>query len=153
MRTKLSGIVFFIVIALSACKQNHYFSEYKPVDINSWKSADTLLYVLDIDDSKALYDIAISVRHQKNYEFSNLWLNIIDNYSNINTTFRLEVPLFKKDGKPYGRVSGSLCTQNMPFQKNIKFPKSGKYKIKVVQLMRKDPLDGISDIGVIVDKK
>jgi gliding motility-associated lipoprotein GldH len=153
MKAKLSCIILFAVTVLIACKQDHYFSEYKSVDIKSWKSTDTLFYVLDIEDSKALYDIAVSVRHQKNYEFSNLWLNIIDNYSNLKTAFRLEVPLFKKDGNPFGKVSGSLCTQNMPFQKNIKFPKPGKYKIRIVQLMRKDPLDGISDIGIIVDKK
>jgi len=136
-----------------ACEQKHFYNEYKAVNVKAWQSTDTLIYSINIDDANALYDIAVSVRYQKDYEFSNIWLSIVDSYSKANETFRLEVPLFKKDGKPYGKVSGSLCTQTIPFQKQIRFPKTGQYKIKLVQLMRKDPLDGISDIGIIIDKK
>ncbi len=146
-------VIFIFILFCMACEQKHFYNEYKAVNVKAWQSTDTLIYSINIDDANALYDIAVSVRYQKDYEFSNIWLSIVDSYSKANETFRLEVPLFKKDGKPYGKVSGSLCTQTIPFQKQIRFPKTGQYKIKLVQLMRKDPLDGISDIGIIIDKK
>ena len=67
--------------------------------MKNWKPTDTLKYLVDIEDINSLYDISISVRHQKEYEFSNLWLNVIDTYSSVKETFRLEVPLFKNTGK------------------------------------------------------
>ena len=144
----LSSILFF-----SSCEKKYFYSEYQSVNVKNWKSTDTLKYLVDIEDVNSLYDISISVRHQKEYEFSNLWLNVIDTYSSVKETFRLEVPLFKNTGKPYGESSGSLCTQTIKFQKNIRFPKKGKYEIKIVQLMRKEPLIGIADVGIIIETK
>ena len=144
----LSSVLFF-----SSCENKYFFSEYKSVDLKNWKSTDTLNFLVNIDDSNALYDISVSIRHQKDYEFSNIWLNIINSDFDVKKDFRVEVPLFKQDGKPYGKVSGSLCTQTIPFLKQTKFPKNGAYKIKVVQLMRKEPLNGISDVGIIIAKQ
>jgi gliding motility-associated lipoprotein GldH len=150
---QLIYILISLFFAITACEQKHFYNEYKAVNTKAWNVIDTLTYIADIDDANAYYDILVSVRYQKDYEFSNLWLNIINSYSDSIQPVRLEVPLFKKDGKPYGKVSGSLCTQTIPFQSKIKFPKAGKYRIKIVHLMRKDPLDGISDVGVIIDKR
>lgn len=145
-------IIFITTLFCIACEQKHFYNEYKPVDVNAWKSTDTLSYLFDVKDINASYDLSISIRYQNNYEFSNIWLSISD-IIDAEKTVRFNVPLFKKDGKPYGEKSGSLYTQTMPFQKQIKFSKAGKYNIKLVQLMRKDPLDGISDVGIIIDKK
>ena len=150
---KNTFILLLFLSVFSSCEKKYYYSEFKPVDSKNWEQTDTLTYLVDIDDSNAYYDIFVSVRHQKDYEFSNIWLNIIDSYYEVKETYRLQVPLFKQDGKPYGKESGSLCTQTIPFQKRTKFPKSGNYKIKIVQLMRKEPLNGISDVGIIIEKK
>jgi len=146
-------ILLISIVFSTACTQKHFYNEYKSVNTKAWNVIDTLTFLVNIDDANAYYDVAVSVRYQKDYEFSNIWLNIIASYTENNKPIRLEVPLFKKDGKPYGKVSGSLCTQTVPLQTKIKFPKVGKYRIKMVHLMRKDPLDGISDVGVIIDKK
>lgn len=146
-------ILLSSILLFASCTQKHFYSEYKSVNTKKWKSTDTVQFVVDIDDTNALYYMNVSVRHQKDYEFSNVWLNIFTEYHSAKKTFRLEVPLFKKDGKPYGESSGSLCTQTIPFQEQIRFPQAGKYTIRIVQLMRKDPLDGISDVGVVIDKQ
>lgn len=150
---QLIYILITLLFEFTACEQKHFHSEYKAVNSKAWNVTDTLSYIVNIDDTNVNYNILVSVRYLKDYEFSNLWLNIKDTYSNKDKPVRFEIPLFKKDGNPYGEVSGSLCTQTMPFQSKVKFPKVGKYKIKIVHLMRKDPLDGISDVGVIIDKK
>lgn len=146
-------VIFILFLFCTACEQKHFYNEYKAVNVNAWKSTDTLTYDVDIKDVKAVYDIVISVRYQNNYEFSNLWLSILNSSDNTNEPLRFEMPLFKKDGKPYGEKSGSLYTQAIHFKKQFTFSKAGKNTLKIVQLMRKDPLDGISDVGVIIDKK
>ncbi|MCB0507541.1 MAG: gliding motility lipoprotein GldH [Chitinophagales bacterium] len=138
-----------LILTAQACTSSHFYNEYKSVDTKNWKSTDTLTFDVEIEDIQANYNILVSVRHQKTYEFSNLWLT----YFLENQPAKIEVPLFKLDGKPYGESSGSLCTQTIPLKSNFHFPKKGKNIIKVVHLMRKDPLDGVSDIGIIIDKK
>ncbi len=152
MKKQSLYFIFILVFVFTACEQKHFYNEFKTVDVKGWKSSDTTQFDILIDDTSAIYSLSVSVRHQKDYEFSNLWLTIFTEYLNEKKAVRFEIPLFKKDGTPYGKASGSLCTQTMPFQKEIRFPVKGKYTIRMVQLMRKDPLDGISDIGVVLDK-
>ena len=153
----MKKIAFFLIVitllAFAACEQKHTYSDYKAVDIKSWKSSDTLKYSIEIKEENKNHQYAISVRHNKEYEFSNVWLKVFIQGNGIDTSFRYEIPLFKNDGKPYGKSSGSLCTQTVPLKTNLPLYKKGTYAISIVQLMRKDPLDGISDIGVIIDKK
>lgn len=150
---KYTTLLLFSFLLFVSCEQKHFYNQYVSVDIQNWKSTDTLKYAITIDDTTARYNLSFSVRHTKDYEFSNLWLSIILESTEVKKNFRYEIPLFKKDGKPFGKTSGSLCTQTIPVQQEIQFDKKGKYTINIVQLMRKDPLDGISDIGVIIDKK
>jgi gliding motility-associated lipoprotein GldH len=149
----MKKFIYVLLPFILCCTQKHFYSEYKTVDSKNWSSNDTLKFKVDIADSNAVYDVAVSVRYQKTYEFSNVWLNIFTQYADVKKSARLEVPLFKNDGKPYGESSGSLCTQTISFQKQLTFPQTGTYIISVVQLMRKDPIDGISDVGIIIDKK
>jgi gliding motility-associated lipoprotein GldH len=146
--------LFYLLITVLAisCKQKHFYSSYQSVDVKSWKSTDTLNFTVDVPVENSTYAYAVSVRHQKDYEFSNLWLKVLVKGNSIDTSFRFEVPLFKVDGKPYGKSSGSLCTQNMPLKTITGINKKGKYQISIIQLMRKDPLNGIEDIGLIIDK-
>ncbi len=153
MRKELFFYLFMVFFAFTSCEQKHFYNEYKTVDIKAWKSTDTLYYPVKIEEENKSYQYAISVRYSKEYEFSNVWLKIFIKGAAIDTSFRYEVPLFKNDGKPYGKSSGSLCTQTIPLKTSLPLSLKGKYTISIVQLMRKDPLDGISDVGVIIDKK
>lgn len=146
-------LLLFSVFIFCACEQKHFYNEYKTVDIKAWKSTDTLSYQVKIAEENKNYQYSISVRHSKEYEFSNLWLKVFIKGTDIDTSFRYEIPLFKIDGKPYGKNSGSLNTQTIPLKTTLPLYKKGTYQISIVQLMRKDPLDGISDIGIIIDKK
>jgi len=146
-------VIIISLLIFCACKQQHFYNKYKAVDVKKWSSSDTLSYAVEIKDDAKNYEYALSVRYQKEYEFSNVWLKVFIQGNGIDTAFRYEIPLFKNDGKPYGKVSGSLCTQIIPLKTTLPLSKKGNYTFKIVQLMRKDPLDGISDIGVIIDKK
>lgn len=145
--------ILFLCFGLIACEQKHFYNEYKNVDIKKWKSTDTLTYDIQIGEANRTYNYAISARHSKEYEFSNLWLKVMVKGNQTDTSFRYEIPLFKNDGKPYGKTSGSLCTQTVPLKTALPLSAKGNYTIRIIQLMRKDPLDGVSDIGIIIDQK
>ncbi len=146
-------IVFLATAFFSACTQKHFYNEYKSANVRKWKSTDTLSYDVEIKETDKSYQYAISVRHENTYEFSNLWLKVMIKGNGIDTSFRYEIPLFKVDGEPYGKETGSLCTQTIPLKTTLPLHQKGKYHFSIIQLMRKDPLDGISDVGIIIDKK
>lgn len=148
---KKIGIILICLFSFYACEQKHFYNNYSSVDVKAWKSTDTLSFPIKIETENKNYKYAISVRYTKEYEFSNIWLKVFIKGNAIDTSFRYQIPLFKNDGKPYGKNSGSLCTQTMPLNTTLPLYKKGNYTISIVQLMRKDPLDGISDVGVIVD--
>ncbi len=149
----MKQVVFslLIFVFLYACEKKHFYNKYQSVNIKAWKSSDTATFPIAINEANHQYKYALSVRYAKDYEFSNVWLKVFVKGNAIDTSFRYEIPLFMKDGKPYGKCSGSLCTQTVPLKTNLPISQKGNYTISIVQLMRKDPLDGISDIGVVVD--
>lgn len=147
--------LFFVIafLLLISCEKKYYISQYKSVNTDKWKSTDTLDFIVDVEKDNMPLQFFLSVRHQKDYEFSNLWLKVYISGNESDTSFRYEIPLFKNDGKPYGKTSGSLCTQTVPLKSIFPVNKKGAYTFRVVQLMRKDPLDGISDIGILANLK
>lgn len=151
----MKPFVFFLSFLwlLTACEQKHFYNNYQSVDIKAWKSSDTLKFPITISTENKNYQYALSVRYSKEYEFGNLWLKVFIKGNAIDTSFRYEIPLFKNDGKPYGKNSGSLCTQTVPLKTTLSLHQKGNYLISIVQLMRKDPLDGISDIGILIDQQ
>lgn len=140
------------LLVLFSCNQQHYYNEYRSVNMKSWKATDTLSFPVEIKEANKHFQYSISIRHEESYEFSNLWVKVFINGNGIDTAFRYNLPLFKNDGKPFGEKSGSLITQTIPLKTALALSKKGKYEIKLVQLMRKDPLNGISDVGIFVDE-
>jgi len=146
-------ILSLSVLVLYSCTQQHYYNQYRSVNMKSWKATDTLSFPIEIKEADKQFQYSISVRYEDTYEFSNLWVKVFVNGNGIDTSFRYNLPLFKNDGKPFGEKSGSLITQTIPLKTDLPLSKKGKYEIKLVQLMRKDPLNGISDVGIFVDVK
>lgn len=142
---------FFLIVAfVSSCGEKHTFSDYRSVDKLKWSSMDTVKFDFDLPANKK-YSLSLSARHRKDYEFSNLWVKVFLKGPQTDTAFRYEMQLFNAEGRPFGECSGSTCTQTIPV-KSIKNLNQGHYELQVVQLMRTDPLEGIQDIGVIVDQ-
>ncbi len=155
LTTKHTNIALLFVIGciVISCEKKYFFSEYQSVNIKNWAATDTLTYNVKMDAISTSYQYSISVRHSKEYEFSNLWLKVIIKGKQIDTAFRYEIPLFKVDGKPYGKKSGSLITQTVPLRTALPLSAKDNYHIQIIQLMRKEPLYGIADIGLMVEKK
>jgi len=144
---------FSFLLFIIACNTNqYYYAAYKSVKENNWKAKETLSFFVDIEDTTKVYNLSIAVRHNKAYEFNNFWVSITQKRpKEKQIKERVNIPLFNNIGKPYGKCTGSLCTQIFPIQKNIKFKNKGKYQISIMHLMRQEPLQGIKDIGIILE--
>ena len=145
---KSSWIAISAIFTFVACSNDNTYNKFEDINNSKWSNKDTLFFSPNIKDISKEYDIYLSVRYQKNYDFSNLWLQV---YGLEKLPFdRIEIPLFKNDGTPYGKGLKSNFTVNAAYLKGYKFKKSGTQKIAIIQNMRKNPLPGVMDIGIII---
>jgi gliding motility-associated lipoprotein GldH len=158
-KSRLSLIRFSILIIgsalfASACNTDIFHSETAHLKNDSWKADDTLFYTFESKDSLALYDFYFDVRNTTDYDMQNLYLFITAYYpGNTYSRDTAECILAAADGKWFGKGMGKHKDNRFLFRKGVRFRKPGNYIIAVNQAMRKDTLNGISDVGILIKKQ
>lgn len=143
---RLTLILFQLVLLASCIQPEHDYAKFQTLNGQRWSYGDTLHFGFK-PTTPGKYRISLSVRYDKEYEFSNLWLKVSDNAG----VSRVELPLFDAEGIPLGKCGSGLCTQMISW-KDIDCNMSDSLHFAVVQNMRRDPLNHISDFGIIIDK-
>lgn len=141
-------------IALVSCLDNLTL-----VDTNmelkkrNWSYVEKVRVPLTIENNSSLYNIFINLRHTSKYSYSNIFLLIhIIGPNGKKVTERKEFKLALPDGEWLGSGSGNLYSYQLLFKENYKFPSKGKYILELEQNMRDNPLNGITDAGIRVEK-
>lgn len=142
-----------IAFSLSACDSSVVYEENSKVEGNSWSVEKSKVFLANIDDTISAHNVYINIRNASHYPFSNIFLF-------LNTTFpggqldrdTLEIMLASPDGKWLGEGLGDIWDNRILFKKNVSFPKKGEYRFEFIQAMRVDPLPGIMDIGMRIEK-
>ena len=138
---------------IAACDANRVFDEYVPVKDAKWHKDSLVVFDIPITDTIQNHNILINVRNDINYSYSNLWLFVnIEQPNGIAVQDTFEVALADPSGQWLGKGFGGYKTRESVFRRNVSFPNSGEYKIIIRQGMRETILDGISDVGLRVEK-
>ena len=150
------AVVMAVVIAaamllLPACQRKPVMAHSRFVHLPSagWQQSLPLAFTPEFDDSTALYDITLAVRHSNNYPYRNLSLTV-DCIAADSTIDRknVDLPLADEYGNWTGGGFGTL------YQATVKLvtatSPSGAYRIVVWPAMRGiDILHGVVDVGII----
>ena len=146
---------FFIlsIFLLSACEPNRFFEENQTIESKKWKYDDAKIFYIDIKDTTAFYTVFINIRHNGNYRYSNLFLQLESKGPNaIKGKQLLEFRLAEEDGKWLGQGIGNLFSYQIPVKKDLKINKAGRYEFILTQEMRDNPLLNVEDIGIRIEK-
>jgi gliding motility-associated lipoprotein GldH len=153
----LAGMMFLMV---AGCKMPtpSYFRKEVSLKNGVWPSAIQPVFTMDISDTSAAYQTYILLRHDDAYPFSNIWLQMAvmqpgdTTYSKVE---RINLKLADVSGAWLGKGMGSVWEHKIPLGKKegLHFSKSGVYQIRIVQMMRQDPLPGLLNVGIMVRKK
>lgn len=138
---------------MTACDQHRVFDENVEIPDNKWSSEKPVVLQMNITDTVNPHNVYINLRNASHYPFSNIFLF-------LNTKFpdgkidrdTLEIMLAGKDGKWLGEGLGDIWDNRVLFKKNVAFPQAGEYRFEITQAMRLDPLPGIMDVGMRVEK-
>jgi gliding motility-associated lipoprotein GldH len=152
-RSLLVILILISTILLTGCDPSRIFEENEEIPKNLWSAKQSLVFQADIKDTIQAYNVYLNIRNAGVYPFSNIFLF-------INTTFpggqldrdTVEIMLATPQGKWMGQGLGDIWDNQILFKRNVRFPKAGEYRFEIIQAMRVDPLPGIMDAGIRIEK-
>ena len=146
------GLVF--ITSLVSCDKNLVFEDNKEIKDNNWDQANKLAFSVAITDSTAPHSIYLNVRNAGWYTFSNLFIFVHTTLPDGSITAdTAECVLADENGKWLGDGLGDIYDNRILFKKQFRFPQVGIYKFELEQAMRVNPLPGIMDAGMRIERE
>ena len=116
---------------------------------NRWNKRVSHYFDININDFQKQKNIIFIVRNNNNYPYSNIRLiATLEHDKKAVSEDTLNYVLAKPNGEWLGTGFGEAKEALFQYKLNYNFPQNGKYKLKVVQAMRRNILPGIEDIGI-----
>lgn len=149
-------VIFAIIAAfvMSSCSSRMMYDESVVIPEAKWDNKNVPYFDVKVEDTISVYSFALNVRHMENYRYSNLYIFLHTTFPNGNVTHdTIECTLAYPDGSWVGRGSGSMRSDKILLNPNLRFPLDGVYHFEIEQAMRDDILKGIADIGISIEKQ
>lgn len=146
-----------VVIALlffASCDYGVAFEEYQSLPANGWPQEKALSFQTEMTDTLALHEMYLNVRNTTDYGYRNLYI-FLDIEFPGGTILRdtIECILADREGKWTGSGFGAIKSNRFLFRNEVWFPEQGTYTFTMHQAMREESLQGISDIGIRIERK
>ena len=148
----MHAAAWMAVLVLASCEPNRIFEQNQSVG-KEWAWDDARRFEVDIRDTVSLYHLFVNVRHTERYGYANCWL-LINTIGPAGDTLRsrIEIKLAEPDGTWLGECNTSMCMQRELIGADQRFPLKGRYIFELEQDMRQNPLPGITDVGIRLEK-
>ncbi len=150
MRKFTLKLLVYTIISLCAysCSVAHNdFSNFKNLPSDGWAYNDTLVFMPVIPDTTATGYLILSIRHDNEYPYSNLWIEVRSTLSD--STERADTVNFLL-ANPYGRWYGQGFGASYQISDTISRPitLTDSLPVKVRHIMRTDTVRNIEQLGV-----
>ena len=153
---KINNIFYAIclTVILASCDSNGIYHQFVPIDESGWHKDVAAEFAVPITDTASLYNVIINIRNQNNYPYQNLYLFVysVTPAGKVDGD-TLNCILANNQGRWEGKGIGATSTLPIMYMPAVKFPQQGVYTFRIMQGMREDILEGISDIGLRVEKR
>ena len=154
------GLALIILSLSQSCSNNTIYNEYQTVENAQWHKDSIVNFKINSTDTISKNNIYVTLRNNKDYEFSNLFLIVgikfPNNYQVVDT---LEYELTSAEGQFLGQGMTDVKENKLEYKTNVTFTLIGDYDISVQQAMRRTrdiegltTLNGITDVGLQIEK-
>ena len=152
--------IAILIFMFQACQSDVVYTKYQTIDNQAWSQKNSLLYDIPIKDSLDQYNLFINIRNNNEYAYSNILLitkmTFPDKTKVVDT---LEYEMTDNEGQFLGSGFSDIKENKLFYKQNVRFKNTGTYLFEIRQAMRKrnnvkgiDPLQGIKDVGISVEK-
>ena len=138
-----------------ACGGDELINERHSMGETGWIQKNKVEIPFEITDTSQVYEMQVAIRQTNTYSFYNLYFisEILNDQGRRLKKAEAEAILYDaKSGKPKGSGLGDMYSHSYTIFKNLKFPKSGNYRIRLQQNMRMDTLEGVVSVGASLIK-
>lgn len=153
-------LAFIILIHTTSCTNNLIYNQYQPVENGQWHKDSIINFKINSTDTISKNNLYVTLRNNKDYEFSNLFLIVgikfPNNYQIVDT---LEYEMTTPEGQFLGQGMTDLKENKLEYKTNVTFSLIGDYDVSVQQAMRRTrdvegltSLNGITDVGLQIEK-
>ena len=141
------GCAALWLASLLSCGQNDVYNEFNTLPKNGWSKRDVQRFTPESPDSTGRYDLFLTLRHNGDYAYRNLWLFV--SYTGADgrqKTDTVNCELADEFGRWSGGGWGSYYQQELLLDNRFRFGRD--QVVTIQQAMRDDRIRGISDIGI-----
>lgn len=153
---KLQRIIFccLCIPLFWACQPGVVYQKHQNISSEGWHYRDGILFDVSIEDTLSLHELYLDIRNTTDYAYSNLFLFMeIEFPDNRVLRDTIECILADRRGQWTGKGFGSVRSNRFLFRDDVWFPADGSYQFRVYHGMRHEQLEGLSNVGIRIEKK
>ena len=157
LRAAYSLPLVAICLQLAACQHIDLYEKIATIPGHDWKSNFKPQFKFNIEDTSAVYQVYVILRHNEKYLYNNIWLNLTAQApGQAPQKFMLELPLATSAKGWLGVAMDDLYEHRLVVtldESKLNFKKPGEYQFTLEQVMRDDPLENVLNVGLRIEKK
>ncbi|MGH2552733.1 MAG: gliding motility lipoprotein GldH [Chitinophagaceae bacterium] len=160
----LRVICLYILAAYSSqlvtvsCTTLDLYEKSVSIPGHSWKSSFRPSFTFTIKDTSVPYKLYFIIRHNDQYNFNNIYINLTTKQPSSDSIQTLRFPLELAKNETGWDATGmdDIYEHRIPLTptgESFYFKKSGNYTFIIEQIMREDPLKYVLNVGLRIEKK
>jgi gliding motility-associated lipoprotein GldH len=155
VKAKSLLVLFALGLAALACQEGPLVQSVTSFSEDQWYQDSVIHVDVNVTDTQAVYRVSFQIRHSNAYPYSNLYLfREIRSAHQTEYQDTVDIRLANEAGAWNGSGVGALKTLELPYrQAGLRFPKPGTYRFRFQHGMRDEPLVGIRDFALTIEKE
>ena len=155
MKSWLRASCIFIVVlyALSSCTTVDVYEKTVTIPGHTWSGSFKPSFDFTIKDTSSLYQVYLVLRHDDQYKYTNIYINLFVKGPSQDSVLRIQKELLLADKEKWKGTGVDDIYEHRIEMGEPQPLKAGDYKFTIEQIMREDPLQHVYDVGLRVEKK
>lgn len=147
--TMLKVFVLFVSLSMlmSCAPGANEYGDFQEISPNGWAYNDTLTFHPSMTDSIATGSLMIALRHDNEYIYSNLWVEVSYEQQGRMVADSMNLELADAYGHWFGQGFGARYQLSDTVVPKIRLRNGSTIKIR--HIMRDDTLKGIEQVGIL----
>ena len=144
----MRSLLFVVLVTfLFSCDDASFYTKSYSFNNNTWERRVKPKFIVEIKDTKHIYDFIVTLRTSTSYKYNNLWIFLNTTPPNgLSVREPFEIKTCYPDGSWIGKKTGSIVEHTLIFKRR-KVPSRGKYKFILEQGITEKLIDEVVDIS------